>query len=259
MRDRELKTYLQGALRRGLEVRIEKKRETVAGCKAIMREQTVCLAEKRTGFWQFLSDVFRFEGLSIFGLQAGVLLLICTMLGTIKNIIENAPYYIPAFTPLFALAVIPPLMRSQFYKMGEMEAVTRASNVEILLAKLILAGAANLIGITVVLCLILYARQSGGGLGQMILYGLVPYLVCITTILRLIRLRRSEKLSICAVATIGCCAGWMILANRMPQIYETSATGVWILLLFVFAGFFGREIRFMMERKREGKGYGIIG
>lgn len=259
MRDRELKTYLQGSLRQGAAVRIEKKRETVARCRAILREKTVCPAEKRTGFWQFLSDVFRFEGLSIFGLQAGVLLLICTMLGTIKNIIENAPYYIPVFTLLFALAIIPSLMRSQFYKMGEMEAVTRASNVEILLAKLILSGAANLIGITVVLCLILYARQSVGGLGQMILYGLVPYLVCISTILRLIRLRRNEKLSICAVVTIGCCAGWMILANQMPQIYETSATGVWILLLFVFAGFFGREIRFMMERKREGKGYGIIG
>lgn len=258
MRDRELKTYLQGSLQRGLEVRIEKKRDTLDGCKVIMREQAGSLAEKRTGFWQFLSDVFRFEGLSIFSLQAGVLLLICTMLGTIENIIDNASYYIPAFTPLFALAVIPPLMRSQFYKMGEMEAVTRASNVEILLAKLILAGAANLIGITVVLGLILYARQSGGGLGQMILYGLVPYLVCISTILRLIRLQRREKLSVCAIATIGFCAGWMILANRMPQIYETSATGVWILLLFVFAGFFGREIRFMMETKREGKGYGII-
>lgn len=259
MRDREFKAYLQGSLQQGAAVRIEKKRETLARCKRIMQEQAEGLAEKRTGFWQFLSDVFRFEGLSIFGLQAGVLFLICICLGTVDNVIENAPYYIPVFTPLFALAIIPSLMRSQFYKMGEMEAVTRASNVEILLAKLILAGAANLIGITVVLGLILYARQSSGGLGQMILYGLVPYLVCITTILRLIRLRRSEKLSICAAATIGCCAGWMILANRMPQIYETSATGVWILLLFVFAGFFGREIRFMMERKREGKGYGIIG
>ena len=60
-------------------------------------------------------------------------------------------HYVPAFTPLFALAVMPTLLRSQFYKMGEMEAVTRASGAEIILAKLILAGAVNLIGITVVL------------------------------------------------------------------------------------------------------------
>lgn len=258
MKDRKFKGYLQGALQQGATVKIEKKRETMAGCKRIMREQAESLAEKRTGFWQFLSDVFRFEGLSIFGMQAGVLFLICICFGTVDNVIDNALYYIPAFTPLFALAVIPPLLRSQFYKMGEMEAVTRASNVEILLAKLILAGGANLIGITVLLCLIMYLRQSDGGLWQMILYGLVPYLVCMTTILRLIRLRKKEKLSICAMAATGFCVVWMMAANRMPQIYETSATGVWILLLLVFAGFFGREIGLMMERKKEGKMYGII-
>lgn len=68
----------------------------------------------------------------------------CLLLGTM----DNAIYYIPAFTPLFALAVMPSLLRSQFFNMGEMEAVTRASGAEIILAKLILAGAANLICIT---------------------------------------------------------------------------------------------------------------
>lgn len=259
MKDREFKGYLQGALQRGTTVKIEKKRETMADCKRIMREQAESFAEKRTGFWQFLSDVLRFEGPAIFGLQVGVLFLICICLGTVDHVIDSAPYYIPAFTPLFALAVIPPLMRSQFYKMGEMEAVTRASNVEILLAKLILAGAANLIGITTVFGLVMCVRRSGEGLGQMILYGLVPYLVCMTVILRLIRLQRRERLSICAAATTGFCMAWGILANRMPQIYETSATGLWMLLLLVFGGFFGREIGLMMEKKREGKGYGIIG
>lgn len=259
MSDRELKRYLRDSLGRGADRKLEKKAETVACCMEVMRRYGDGREKERTGFWQFLSDVFRFEGLSIFGLQAGVLLVICAMLGTIDNVIDNASYYIPAFTPLFSLAVIPPFLRSRFYRMGEMEAVTRASNVEILLAKLILAGAANLIGITAVLCLVMCARQSGGGLGQMILYGLVPYLVCMTTILRLIRLRRQERLPVCAAATIGFCLVWLISANSVPQIYETSATGVWILLFLVFAGFFGREIEFMMERKREGKGYGIIG
>lgn len=259
MNGRELKGYLRDSLGCGEAIRIDKKAETVVRCREVMRRYGVGGEEERTGFWQFLSDVFRFEGLSIFGLQAGILFPICIWLGTIEHIIDNVSYYIPAFTPLFALAVIPPLLRSQFYRMGEMEAVTRASGAEILLAKLILAGAANLIGITAVLCLAMYARQSGGGLGRMILYGLVPYLVCMTTILRLIRLRKKERLPVCAVATTVFCVVWLLSASRMPQMYETSATGVWILLFLTFAGFFGREIRLMIERKREGNGYGIIG
>ncbi len=181
--------------------------------------------------------------------------LLCIRLGTI----DNVSCYIPAFTPLFALAVIPPLLRSQFYKMGEMEAVTRASGAETILAKLVLAGAANLVGITVVLGLVMYRRQSGEGIGRIILYGLVPYLFCMTTILRLIRLRRREGLSVCAVVTIAYCVVWGISANRMPQVYETSATGLWIVLFLVFGGFFGREIGVIAGRKREGKLYGIIG
>ena len=179
----------------------------------------------------------------------------CIRLGTI----DHVSYYIPAFTPLFALAVIPPLLRSQFYKMSEMEAVTRASGAETILAKLVLAGAANLVGITVVLGLVMYRRQSGEGIGRIILYGLVPYLVCMTTILRLIRLRRRERIPVCAVVTIAYCVVWGISANRMPLVYETSATGLWIVLFLVFGGFFGREIGVIAGRKREGKLYGIIG
>ena len=80
-----------------------------------------------------------------------------------------------------------------------------------------------------------------------------------TTILRLIRLRRREGLSVCAVVTIAYCVVWGISANRMPQVYETSATGLWIVLFLVFGGFFGREIGVIAGRKREGKLYGIIG
>ena len=255
MSDRELKGYLRDSLGQGAEIKPGKKAETVMRCAEVMRRYGDCGEEERTGFWQFLSDVFRFEGLSIFGLQAGVLFLLCIRLGTI----DNVSCYIPAFTPLFALAVIPPLLRSQFYKMGEMEAVTRASGAEIILAKLILAGAVNLIGITVVLGLAMYRQQSGEGTGQIILYGLVPYLVCMTTILRLIRLRRKERLPVCAVATTGYCLVWGISATKMPQVYETSAVGVWMILFIAFAGFFGREIRLIIEKKREGKLYGIIG
>lgn len=259
MKDRELKTYLHSSLRQGATARPEKKEETAAQCRRIMREQAEIPIEERTGFRQFLSDVFRFEGLSIFGLQAGVLFLVCLQIGITIGIMQDISRYLPAFTPLFALAVMPALLRSRFYKMEEMEAVTRASGMEIMLAKLILAGAANLVGITVVLCLAVYLRQPGEEIGQMILYGLVPYLVCMTTILRLIRQRKKDRLSVCAAATIGFCVVWEILASAMPPVYEISATGLWFLLFIVFVGFFGREIEFMIEKKREGKWDGIIG
>lgn len=254
MNNREFKAFVQGSLRQGEEYRSGKIDETIAGCKEIMYRKRADEKEKRTGFWQFLSDVFRFEGLSIFGLQAGVLILVCLQIG----IIDDVTYYIPAFTTLFSLAVMPVLLRSQFYNMGEMEAVTRASGAEIILAKLILAGAANLVCITILFCLIMHVRNFSESMGQIVLYGLVPYLVCMTAILRLIRLRRKERIPFCIVAPISfwfCCE---ISARAFPQIYETSATGLWIILFFIFAVFFGKEIVFIWKMRREGKQYGII-
>lgn len=254
MKDKRIEEYLQSALRQGEEGSTDKIEKTAAGCIEIMRRQGEYGEEVRTGFWQFLSDVFRFEGLAIFGLQAGVLFVICLQVG----FMDNVSHYIPVFTPLFALAVMPVLFRGQFYKMGEMEAVTRASGVEIILAKLILAGAANLIGITVLLCLIMHLQNSRENMGQIILYGLVPYLVCMSAILRLIRLRRKERISVCAAAMAGSCVGWGLTAKALPWLYETSAAGIWIVLFVVFAGFFGKELCCIWEMKREGKLYGII-
>ena len=42
--------------------------------------------------------------------------------------------------PLFVLAVLPVMLRCQYYGMSEIEAATRASGAQIILAKLILAG-----------------------------------------------------------------------------------------------------------------------
>lgn len=254
MKDRRIEEYLQSSLRQGKEGSPDKIEETAAGCIAIMRRQEEYGKEVRTGFWQFLSDVLRFERLAIFGLQAGVLFVICLQVG----FMDNVSHYIPVFTPLFALAVMPVLFRSQFYKMGEMEAVTRASGVEIILAKLTLAGAANLICITVLLCLVMRLQDSRENMGQMILYGLVPYLVCMSAILRLIRLRRKEGISVCAAVTAGSCVGWGLSAKALPWLYETSAAGIWIVLFVVFAAFFGKELCLIWEMKREGKPYGII-
>ena len=252
MKDRELQEILQQSLQQ--EVQPERLEECITHCIEIMREQRHAAEETRTGFFQYLSDVFRFEGIPIFGLQAITLFLVCLIITTMANV----PKYIPSFMPLFALAILPTVYKSQIYKMSEIEAATRASGSQIMMAKLILAGAANLVCITVLLCFEVYMQGSCEALGQMALYCLVPYLVCMVAMLRLIRLRRRESLTIYATAVFSSCIIWGMSVNLLPWLYETSAIGLWVVAFLVFAVFFVKEVCFIFKVRKEGKMYGIV-
>lgn len=252
MKDKELKEYLRQSLKQ--EVQSERMEETITLCMEVMREQKADEKEPRTGFFQYLSDVFRFEGMSILGLQAITLFLVCMTISAIADV----PKYIPVFMPLFVLALMPVFFKSQFYGMSEMEAATRASGAQIILAKLILAGAANLVCMTVLLCFEISLQHSCKEIGQMVLYCLVPYLVCMTAMLRLTRLCRKESIAIYGVLMLGSCVCWGMSAKILPWLYETSAIGIWGMALLVFAVFFGKEIYFVIEMRKEGKIYGII-
>lgn len=263
MVDRKLKKYLQQSLQHRSEpekefdengIRLD---ETISLCTEMMREQKLARKsqeEPRTGFVQYLSDIFRFEGIQIFGLQALVLFTVCLKIFTIADI----PQYIPVFMPLFVLALMPAIFRCQYYGMSEIEAVTRASASQIVLAKLVLAGAANLVCMTVLISLEIHLQNSYGEIGQMILYCLVPYLVCMVSMLHLLRLRKKENMQICTAIVSGSCVCWGVLAKTLPWLYETSALGVWIVAFIFFATFFIKEIYFIITTGKEGKMYGTI-
>ena len=221
MKDKNLKVYLQQSL--GEEVQPKRLEETIKLCTEIVREQEVTRAEPRTGFFHYLSDVFRFEGIPIFGLQAVTLFIVCLTIASIADVPKN----IPIFMPLFVLAIIPAIFKSQYYGMSEIEAVTRASGAQITLAK-------------------------------MVLYCLVPYLVCMVALLRLIRLQKKQSLQICAIVMLGSCICWGMSARILPWLYETSAVGVWIVTFLIFAMFFINEIHYIAEMRKEGKMYGIV-
>lgn len=255
MRDKELTGYLRQSLRR--ETEPAKLEETIRLCTEIMRDQRFTQnvqEEPRTGFARYLSDIFRFEGPHVFGLQAIALFIVCLTLYTAAGI----PRYIPVFMPLFALAAMPVMFRCQYYGMSEIEAVTRASGSQIVLAKLILAGVANLVYMTVFIVFEINFRNSYREIGQIILYCLVPYLVCMVNMLRLIRMRRKGSIQLCTAITLGSCAGWGILAKVLPWLYETSAFGIWIVVFLFFAVFFIKEIYYIITMRKEGKMYGII-
>ena len=252
MGDRNLENSLYHSL--GQEIEPKRLDETIKGCTEIMREYKFSKEESRTSFFYYLSDVFRFEGIPIFILQAVTLLLVCLMITSVADIPQN----IPVFMPLFVLAVMPVMFKSQFYGMSEIEAVTRASGAQIMLAKLVLAGAANLVCITIVLCLEVLLQNSYSELGQMVLYCLVPYLVCMTGMLRLVRLQRKESFPMGAAVMIGSCVCWAVTSRVIPWIYATSAIGFWLIAFFVFGMFFFKEVLFIVEMRKEGKIYGII-
>ncbi len=263
MGDRELKMYLRQSLRRSEESeRVfnghgTRLGETISLCTEIMREQKLAQKkqeEPRTGFIQYLSDIFRFEGIQIFGPQAFVLFIVCLKISTMAEI----PKYIPVFMPLFVLALIPVIFRCQYYGMSEIEAVTRASGSQVILAKLILAGAANLVCMTVLISIEVHLKNSYGEIGQMVLYCLVPYLVCMVSMLHLFRLRKKENMQICTAMVFGSCVCWGVLAKILPWLYETSALGIWIVAFLFFAFFFIKEIYFIIVMRKEGKIYGVI-
>lgn len=263
MSNKELKTHLrqyfqqETDLEKGYNKEDIKLKETVKLCTEIMREQKIAgkaQEEPRIGFAQYLSDIFRFEGVPIFVLQAVASFIICVAIYTAAG----NPSYIPAFMPLFVLAVMPAMFKCQYYGMSEIEAVTRASGSQIVLAKLILAGAANLVCMTFIIFFELHLQNSYREIGQIILYCMVPYLVCMVSMLRLIRLCRKENMQICTVIMLGSCICWGVLARTLPWLYDTSAFGVWIVAFLFFSVFFIKEIYFIITMRKDGKMYGII-
>ena len=252
MKDKKMRKYLQRSLQQ--ETQPKRLEETIMFCTEIVREQHALAEEPRTGFFKYLSEVFRFYGIPLFGLQAVTLLIV----GLAVSTVAGGPKDIPVFMPLFVLAVMPVIFKSQFYGMSEIEAATRASGVQIILAKLILAGAANLVCMTALLCLEVYLQNSCKEIGQMILYCLVPYLVCMAAMLRLARLRRKENIPVYGVATLSSCVCWGMSARVLPWLYEASATGLWLTAFLVFTMFFIKEVCFIIETNKEGKIYGII-
>ncbi len=256
MHNTELETSLKKAFGQAFqdELCTKKPDETISTCRGIVLAHKKRQEEERTGFFQYLSDVFRFDGFPILGIQAAVLLLVCLNI----SFIAKAPALMPVFMPLFVLAILPVLFRGRYHKMAELEASTRASGAQIVLAKLVLAGSANLICITILLWFEIYLQHSVVHLGQLVLYILVPYLICMVLLLRSIRLQKRENIQLCILELLAFCLYWGAAAKMLPGLYEASATGIWVIAFLVFGIFFLKEIIYITETRKRGKMYGIV-
>lgn len=228
--------------------------ETQQMCIALLNEQKADLTEERTGFWTFLADVFRHIDLRLWGMQILILIFVCA--GVLS--VPNVPNTIPLFTPLFILASIPSLFRNQIYGMCEIEAATRASTAQIILAKLVLVGAADLVSLSITLALASVAVNFSTNMVQLILFAVVPFLACMTVTLGCIRKCKRNALQMSIIVCLGTSIFAGGLAHWVPRIYELSALGLWIVAFMIFSCFFVREIYLLIAARKDGKIYGII-
>lgn len=244
---------MEDVLRRALGSQTTPRRleQTAALCAALVRQRAP-REEPRMGFWDFLADIFRFEGVPILACQAAALALAGLHVYGAAEHLETVPAYIP----LFALAAVPALFRGRYRGVSELEAATRASTAQLTLAKLVLAGGADLVCMTLLLALQAHLTGSCRQMGRMILYCLVPYLAGMTVLLCLIRRRSEGGMPLGAAAALGSCLFWYGTGKACPWLYEIPAVGVWAAAFILFTAFFIREIYFIIRANREGKMYG---
>lgn len=251
MKNKDLEDMLRRSLgRQSVTTHME---QTAALCARLAREQAAVPDQPRTGFWGFLGDIFRFEGVRILACQGAALALTGLHVNGAAGDLRSVPTYIP----LFVLAAVPCLFRGRRFQTGEIEAASRASAAQLTLAKLILAGAADLVCMTLLLAWQVRLTGAWREMGQMILYCLVPYLACMSLLLCLIR-RRKGGVPGCTAAALGSCLFWYGSGKVCPWLYEIPAVGVWAAAFILFTAFFAREIYFIVRTDKEGRMYGIV-
>ena len=230
----------------------QKMEETIAECRRITRENAIA-SRPRSSFLDFLSEVLRMNGKIIFAGQMITLVIICLTI----QVVNDYPKLIPVFIPFFILAALPVLFQAEINHMSEIELATRNSYAQLLLARLIIIGAADIVCFTLLLAVEVCCFRSGLGLLNLILYVFVPYMLCVTALLRLIR---SGKRKIISSAMVALTASflWAIVAFVIPGLYVGSAVGIWMICFIVFGIFFIREMEYLILYVKEGKIYGFV-
>lgn len=239
-------------LRQGPEPK--RREETKALCFALMESGSVPAGRAMPGFFSFLSQMFRHVGPRLWAMQALALLISCAAVSREAL----APGMISAFTPLFILASLPSLLQGAECGMREIEAATTVSSAQLMLAKLVLALAADLVGLTVVILVELSGPDRGVNFIQLILYSLAPLLFCLSMTLWRVRTCRSGLMQTGIVTCVGLSALAGCTQLFAPQLFSLAFIGFWLIAFFVSSGFFAREIKLLLTIGKEGKIYGII-
>ena len=155
-------------------------------------------------------------------------------------------WVLAAVMPFGALLLILEFARSTAYGMAELEMTSRLSLRTVLLARMSMLGAAQLLGlIPVAIVLGMQLLKSG-------VYILVPYLL--TAVFGLMAVRRlpgRENMFVCGSISVFVCALCPISRLYLPKLYGAEGFGWWmlatVLLLAVLVKEYGKTMNHLEE------------
>ena len=191
--------------------------ETQARCAALLPRK-----RRRTGFWQFLSAVWRFTAPPLWGAQAGATALFA--LAAARE--SELPSFLCCWARYWPSPALPALFAAERHGMAELEASTCAAGAELTLARLALAGGADLLALTAALGL--GVRQGGPGRGRFCSICWCLFLFCSLVTLAVLRRgpgRRGGGAQRCAAGVFGNGGRAAGAAAVSPGLYTPRPSG----------------------------------
>lgn len=231
-------------IEKDMEIRLRKclKHSSVSVRDSALK-QTVLLAKheiqskkkkQRIGFGKFLLLQIKLSGWKIWLIQ---LCLTIGMTGFLQGFYRNLYIMTPrriaiilclvAF--LISFTVIPSIYRSFYYKMTEIEAVTRNSSIKLVLSQLLMIGVGD--GVMIGIVTMLTVVKTNFSTGRTLFYMLVPLLIIWFSVIVLLRYIGIKKFPYYGFMLYCFLFVLMMLFNRCyTKWYEQTFSAQWIVI-----------------------------
>jgi len=206
--------------------------------------KTPALSRETSVIW-FIRTQLRFINRKFLVLQ---LLLVCLYAFFTAAVLQDtdAFFLLVPLAPIAVLLGTGELSRSFRFNMTELELPSRFSLAQILLARLVITAAADMLSLTCML--VLTAMQTYHTFGALILYGLVPSLLAASGSLFLInRCRNASAQYYVSAYCVSLSALGAVSLNTWPEWYNGAATAIWCIVLAVSAVILAAELHKMLH------------
>ena len=219
---------------------------------------------KSISFWNFMLRQIRFVGTRIWLWQSFVLLLLCILISSgyssasVAASVHYVSYLLGCSAVVMLTAAMPIVYRSVRYQMLETETASRFSFSKLLLARLIIIGAGDLIMMMVIILLTLYETERS--IRGLLLYLLVPFLLAASgylTILAHMALRLFPYL--CTGFSGGLLLILYLLRKWQPEFYGSSFTWEWGILCILLLLFCRNQLAKISRRRAFTEGQYTMG